>query len=138
MNAKKFTDENGVSQWQTNDVHSAAVETVNESLDLNTGFAREEKNIMWIKGNSAEMVAKQVDNVVKQINAGKLATARVFSTTPFYEGQTADINPTTQAELVPTRYSQVKLCPADKFLDVNRSFVEVAVVEQHAAIHNQA
>lgn len=134
MNAKKFADENGKTAWLTNDVHSAAVETINESLDFNTGFTREEKNIMWIKGNSAEAVAKQVDNVVKAVNSGKLATYRAFSTEPFYANQTPDINPQTQAPVVPTRYSQVRLCPAAKFEELNRNFVTTAPVVAQAPI----
>lgn len=139
MNAKKFIKDDQ-TQWSNEDgsVHSAAVETSNESLDLETGFAREEKNIMWIKGNSAELVAKQVIDVVDKINKGKLATYRAFSATPFYDGQDPDINPTTEEVLVPTRYSSVKLCVAEQYNALNRQFVTPKVVEQPEVIANEA
>ena len=130
MNAVLFTDKNGESVWNRNGTVSMAIDSKNETIDLNTGYINSERHIMWIKGNDEEVVEKQVNALIKSINSGKLATIRVFSKTPFYtkaDGtpQEQDINPQT-GELL-GRYSQVRLCPADKAVEMNRSFVEVEV-----------
>lgn len=104
-------------------VVSGCVEIVEESLDLNTLFVREEKSMVWIKGNSEELVTKQLNTVIANVKNGTLRPYRQFSETPFYEGQAQDINPTTQAEL--GRYSQVRLCPSAQHATLHRQYVTV-------------
>ena len=125
-NAKKFVDKDGKSVWtsETNDIVSMCVEVNEESLDMNTLFVREEKSLVWLKGNSVEAVTRNQDAVIASINKGLIRPYRAFSETPFYEGQEQDINPTTNAQL--GRYSQVRLCPADKHTSLHRQFVTVA------------
>ena len=104
-------------------VVSGCVEIVEESLDLVTLFAREEKSMVWIKGNSEELVNRQLNAVITNVKSGVLRPYRQFSETPFYEGQPQDINPTTNVEL--GRYSQVRLCPSAKHAELHRQYVVV-------------
>ena len=125
MSATKFSKD-GKSVWTNGNIVSSAIQNVTEgSLNLETGFINpDEKHIMFIKGNNEASVVKQVDMVINAINAGKLATYRAFSKTPFYDTQESDMNPSTGEVL--NRYSQVRLCPADKYMELNRQFVAVA------------
>lgn len=135
MNAKRFAKD-GQTTWESNGTFSGAIETINQSVDLTTGFAREEKNLMWIKGNSEEIVSKQIEALIKSINNGQLATVRVFSKNPFYKDQPQDINPSTGEQL--GRYSQVRLCPSSKYNELNRSYVENEVAVNADAVEAAA
>ena len=137
MSATKFVKD-GKSVWTNGKIVSSAIQNVTEgSLNLETGFINpDEKHIMFIKGNSEASVVKQVDMVINAINAGKLATYRAFSKTPFYDTQESDMNPSTGEVL--NRYSQVRLCPADKFMELNRQFVEVATTVKAEPIAAEA
>lgn len=132
MNAKKFTDANNQSVWtkeladgrtQT----SVCVEVNDETLDLTTGYVREEKSLVWIKGMSTEAVVRQQESVVKMINAGTIKPYRALSKTPFYEGQAEDINPSNEQPL--GRFSQVRLCPADQHTSLHRQYVVAVTAE---------
>ena len=137
MSATKFVKD-GKSVWTNGKIVSSAIQNVTEgSLNLETGFINpDEKHIMFIKGNSEAAVTKQVDMVISAINAGKLATYRAFSKTPFYDTQESDMNPSTGEVL--NRYSQVRLCPADKFMELNRQFVDVATTVKAEPIAAEA
>ena len=137
MSATKFVKD-GKSVWTNGKIVSSAIQNVTEgTLNLETGFINpDEKHIMFIKGNSEASVAKQVDMVIAAINAGKLATYRAFSKTPFYDTQESDMNPSTGEVL--NRYSQVRLCPADKFMELNRQFVAVATTVKAESIAAEA
>ena len=137
MNATKFVKD-GKSVWTNGKIVSSAIQNVTEgTLNLETGFINpDEKHIMFIKGNSEAAVTKQVDMVINAINAGKLATYRAFSKTPFYDTQESDMNPSTGEIL--NRYSQVRLCPADKFMELNRQFVAVATTVKAEPIAAEA
>lgn len=137
MSATKFSKD-GKSVWTNGKIVSSAIQNVTEgTLNLETGFINpDEKYIMFIKGNSEAAVTKQVDMVINAINAGKLATYRAFSKTPFYDTQESDINPSTGEVL--NRYSQVRLCPADKFMELNRQFVAVATTVKAEPIAAEA
>ena len=137
MSATKFSKD-GKSVWTNGKIVSSAIQNVTEgSLNLETGFVNpDEKHIMFIKGNSEAAVTKQVDMVINAINAGKLATYRAFSKTPFYDTQESDMNPSTGEVL--NRYSQVRLCPADKFMELNRQFVAVATTVKAEPIAAEA
>ena len=137
MSATKFVKD-GKSVWTNGKIVSSAIQNVTAgSLNLETGFINpDEKHIMFIKGNSEAAVAKQVDMVINAINAGKLATYRAFSKTPFYDTQESDMNPSTGEVL--NRYSQVRLCPADKFMELNRQFVAVATTVKAEPIAAEA
>ena len=137
MSATKFVKD-GKSVWTNGKIVSSAIQNVTEgSLNLETGFINpDEKHIMFIKGNSEASVAKQVDMVINAINAGKLATYRAFSKTPFYDTQESDMNPSTGEVL--NRYSQVRLCPADKFMELNRQFVAVATTVKAEPVQAEA
>ena len=137
MSATKFVKD-GKSVWTNGKIVSSAIQNVTAgSLNLETGFINpDEKHIMFIKGNSEAAVTKQVDMVINAINAGKLATYRAFSKTPFYDTQESDMNPSTGEVL--NRYSQVRLCPADKFMELNRQFVAVATTVKAEPIAAEA
>ena len=137
MSATKFVKD-GKSVWTNGKIVSSAIQNVTAgSLNLETGFINpDEKHIMFIKGNSEASVTKQVDMVINAINAGKLATYRAFSKTPFYDTQESDMNPSTGEVL--NRYSQVRLCPADKFMELNRQFVAVATTVKAEPIAAEA
>ena len=137
MNATKFVKD-GKSVWTNGKIVSSAIQNVTEgSLNLETGFINpDEKHIMFIKGNSEASVVKQTQTVIDAINAGKLATYRAFSKTPFYDTQESDINPSTGEVL--NRYSQVRLCPADKFMELNRQFVAVATTVKAEPVQAEA
>ena len=137
MSATKFVKD-GKSVWTNGKIVSSAIQNVTEgSLNLETGFINpDEKHIMFIKGNSEATVTKQVATVIEAINAGKLATYRAFSKTPFYDTQESDMNPSTGEVL--NRYSQVRLCPADKFMELNRQFVSVATTVKAEPVQAEA
>ena len=137
MSATKFVKD-GKSVWTNGKIVSSAIQNVTAgSLNLETGFINpDEKHIMFIKGNSEASVTKQVDMVINAINAGKLATYRAFSKTPFYDTQESDMNPSTGEVL--NRYSQVRLCPADKFMELNRQFVAVATTVKAEPVQAEA
>ena len=137
MSATKFVKD-GKSVWTNGKIVSSAIQNVTEgTLNLETGFINpDEKHIMFIKGNSEAAVTKQVDMVINAINAGKLATYRAFSKTPFYDTQESDMNPSTGEVL--NRYSQVRLCPADKFMELNRQFVAVATTVKAEPVQAEA
>ena len=137
MSATKFSKD-GKSVWTNGKIVSSAIQNVTEgTLNLETGFINpDEKHIMFIKGNSEAAVTKQVDMVISAINAGKLATYRAFSKSPFYDTQESDMNPSTGEVL--NRYSQVRLCPADKFMELNRQFVAVATTVKAEPIAAEA
>ena len=137
MSATKFVKD-GKSVWINGKIVSSAIQNVTEgTLNLETGFINpDEKHIMFIKGNSEAAVTKQVDMVINAINAGKLATYRAFSKTPFYDTQESDMNPSTGEVL--NRYSQVRLCPADKFMELNRQFVAVATTVKAEPVQAEA
>ena len=137
MSATKFVKD-GKSVWTNGNIVSSAIQNVTAgTLNLETGFINpDEKHIMFIKGNSEAAVTKQVDMVINAINAGKLATYRAFSKTPFYDTQESDMNPSTGEVL--NRYSQVRLCPADKFMELNRQFVAVATTVKAEPIAAEA
>ena len=137
MSATKFVKD-GKSVWINGKIVSSAIQNVTEgSLNLETGFINpDEKHIMFIKGNNEVAVTKQVATIIEAINAGKLATYRAFSKTPFYDTQESDMNPSTGEVL--NRYSQVRLCPADKFMELNRQFVAVATTVKAEPIAAEA
>lgn len=137
MSATKFSKD-GKSVWTNGKIVSSAIQNVTEgSLNLETGFINpDEKHIMFIKGNSEASVIKQTQTVIDAINAGKLATYRVFSKTPFYDTQESDMNPSTGEVL--NRYSQVRLCPADKYMELNRQYVVVPVAVANEPIGAEA
>ena len=137
MSATKFVKD-GKSVWTNGKIVSSAIQNVTEgSLNLETGFINpDEKHIMFIKGNSEAAVIKQVDIIINAINTGKLSTYRAFSKTPFYDTQESDMNPSTGEVL--NRYSQVRLCPADKFMELNRRFVAVATTVKAEPIAAEA
>ena len=137
MSATKFVKD-GKSVWTNGKIVSSAIQNVTEgTLNLETGFINpDEKHIMFIKGNNEVAVTKQVATIIEAINAGKLSTYRVFSKTPFYDTQESDINPSTGEVL--NRYSQVRLCPADKFMELNRQFVAVATTVKAEPIAAEA
>lgn len=130
MKAKRFAKEDGQKVWsketENGTVVSVCIEVVEETLDLTTLFTREEKNMVWLKGNSEELVERQATAVMNQINTGKLKAYRQFSETPFYEGQEQDINPTTEQPL--GRYSQVRLCLPEDHARLHRQFVTTEIV----------
>lgn len=135
MSATKFPKD-GKSVWTNGTITSCAVQNVNESFNLENGFIVEEKHIMFIKGNNEATVVKQTQAVIDAINAGKLATYRAFSKTPFYDTQESDINPSTGEVL--NRYSQVRLCPADKYMELNRQYVTVPVAVANEPVGAEA
>ena len=123
MSAIRFTKD-GKSVWNNGTVVSVAVQHTTKEFNLETGWEASVKNIMFLKGNDEASLIDRANTVIKAINAGQLMTCRVFSKTPFYDTQESDINPSTGEVL--NRYSQVRLCPADKFMELNRQFVAVA------------
>jgi hypothetical protein len=138
MNAKRFSkDDQTVWSKDTivnglpRTISSACVEIIDEVYNLNTGWVQEEKSLVWIKGGSEELVEKTVNSVIKQVNSGTIKPYRAFSETPFYDGQDEDINPTTEMPL--GRYSQVRLCPANKHAELHRQFVTVQSISTGSA-----
>jgi hypothetical protein len=128
MNAKRFSKDDqtvwskdAIVNGEPRTVVSACVEVIDEVLNPVTLFVTEEKSMVWIKGNSEELVDKTINSVIKQINSGAIKPYRAFSETPFYDGQDEDINPTTEVAL--GRFSQVRLCPADKHASLHRQFI---------------
>ena len=139
MNAKKFVDKNGNSVWTKETSNgkvftSVCVEVNQTSLDLETLIDRNEKSLVWLKSENAETLAKTQQTVIDQINKGVLKPYRAFSKTPFYEGQAEDINPTTEVAL--GRYSQVRLCPAEKRDELHRQFVVVEELQREPEFKN--
>lgn len=132
MNVSKF-EKDGQSVWvkpleDGREIVSVAIVCEETTLDLETLFERTEKNLIWLKSENAETLAKTQDTVMGQLAKGILKPYRQFSETPFYEGQAEDINPTTNVAL--GRYSQVRLCPADKHASLHRQYVQPLVVSE--------
>lgn len=119
----KLFEKDGINVFpsKSGEIFSACVDTTLESLDLNTGFLREERLMFWVKASSEESALKNANMIVDNINKGKLIAYRAFSNEPFSAGDTMDINPSTNAPL--NRYSQVRLCPVAKFEDLHRQYV---------------
>lgn len=129
MNAERFIkDDQNV--WTNGEITSACAVVTDESLDLNTGFTREEKMLFWVKTNNAETIEKSISGVIGSINKGVLKAYRAFSKEPFYVGQAQDINPSTNVSL--GRYSQVRLCPSAQFESVHRQYVVNETVQAPA------
>lgn len=124
----KLFSKDGITEFTSADgkTISMCVDVVDESLDLTNGFVREERMLFWVKGSNVESVSKNTNALVATINKGTLRAYRAFSTEPFYNGQTSDVNPSTGAIL--NRYSQVRLCPSAQFDTLHRQFVVNAVV----------
>ena len=125
----KLFEKDGITEFVNGEVISRCADITDESLDLSNGFVREERMLFWVKGKTVETVAKNTNQLISNINKGVLRAYRAFSNTPFYVGQASDINPSTKEVL--NRYSQVRLCPADKFDSLHRQYVvNVAVSEE--------
>jgi len=136
MNAIVF-EKDGQTVWPINtadgkEIFSVCVEVNSETLDLQTLFVREEKSMVWLKANSEATAINQQKAVITAVNKGILTPYREFSKTAFYDGQEEDINPTTEEKL--GRYSQVKLCPADKHAELHRQYVVPTVVAVDAPV----
>lgn len=125
--AKQF-EKDGQTVWtsKSGDVISTCIEANIESLDLATGFIRDEKLLFWVKAPKEDLATRTATQIITNLNTGKLAICRVFSETPFTTQDTMDINPTTGASM--NRYSQVRLCPVAKFDELHRQYVTVPVV----------
>ena len=124
MSAIRFVKD-GKSVWtKDNKTFSVAVQHTTVEFNLETGWETPTKNIMFLKGNDEASISARAETVIKAINAGQLMTYRAFSKTPFYDTQESDMNPSTGEIL--NRYSEVRLCPTDKFIEKNRQFVVVA------------
>ena len=136
MSAIRFVKD-GKSVWTNGKIVSSAIQNVTEgTLNLETGWETPTKNIMFLKGNDEASISARAETVIKAINAGQLMTCRVFSKTPFYDTQESDMNPSTGEVL--NRYSQVRLCPADKFMELNRQFVAVATTVKAEPVQAEA
>ena len=124
--AKVFTNEDEQVVW-TYDVenggqlHSVGVDVTQEGFDIATGSITVDRNIVWFRGNNLEAVKRQQQVIVDMVNAGKMRAYRAYSETPFYEGQSQDINPSTKESL--GRYSQARMCLADDYTKLHKQFV---------------
>ena len=126
--AKLFVDKTGNSLFVSKDgkTLSKAVEVTTEVLDYNTGFATPEKLNFFIKATDEEIVDRNIKNTISAINSGALRAYRAFSHSPFWSGDTMDINPSTGVVL--NRYSQVRLCPSAQFETLHRQYVTPVAV----------
>ena len=90
----KLFEKDGQNVWtsKSGEVFSVCVESNVSSLDLTTGFVRDEKLMFWVKANSEESAVKNAETIIKNINSGKLAPYRAFSETPFSSADTKDIS----------------------------------------------
>ena len=125
MKAIKF-EKDGQSIWSNEladgrTFSSVCVQVDSTVLNLETLVDRNERSMVWLKSDNTETLAKTQEAVIKQINTGVLSPYRAFSETPFYEGQSEDINPQTEQPL--GRYSEVRLCPSAKHATLHRQFV---------------
>jgi hypothetical protein len=128
--AKVFANEDGQSVWSYDtenggQLHSVGIDVTQEGFDIATGNITVDRNIVWFRGNNLEAVQRQQQVIVDMVNAGKMRAYRAYSETPFYEGQTQDINPSTQESL--GRYSQARMCLADDYAKLHKQFVVNAV-----------
>ena len=124
--AKVFANEDGQSVWSYDtenggQLHSVGIDVTQEGFDIATGNITVDRNIVWFRGNNLEAVQRQQQVIVDMVNTGKMRAYRAYSETPFYEGQSQDINPSTQESL--GRYSQARMCLADDYLSVHKQFV---------------
>lgn len=107
---------------------SSAIDVNMTSLNLSSGQINNERLLFWVRGNDVDTVKMIVNHTLGQIKSGAVLAYREFSKTPFYEGQTSDINPSTNEVL--NRFSQVKLCPANKFNELHRQYVIAEAVTE--------
>jgi hypothetical protein len=126
--AKVFTNEDNQSVWTYDtenggQLHSVGVDVTEEGFSLVNGVPRVsvDRNIVWTSHNNLEVLKRQQQVMIDMLNAGKMRAYRAYSETPFYEGQSQDINPSTQESL--GRYSQARMCLADDYLSVHKQFV---------------
>lgn len=138
MNAKRFSKDDQtvwskdtIVNGQPRTIVSACVEIIDEVLNPTTLFVAEEKSMVWIKGDSEELVNKTINSVIKQVNSGVMKPCRVFSETPFYKGQDEDINPTTELPL--GRFSQVRLCLANEHASLHRQFITLPSISMEGS-----
>jgi len=107
---------------------SMAIVCESNTLDLATGNINTEKSIIWVRNENPDVVKEVVNETMLAIKAGQLKPFRAFSEKPFYDGQEEDINPSNGLKL--GRYSQVRLCPADKHASLHRQYVTVETTEE--------
>lgn len=137
VSAKQF-EKDGQTEWTKAGVNgaqdqiSSAIDVDMTSLNLTSGQINNERLLFWVRGNDVETVKMIVGHTITQIKSGAVLAYREFSKTPFYEGQTSDINPSTQEVL--NRFSQVKLCPANKFNELHRQYVVTEEVKEEVTL----
>jgi len=124
--AKVFTNEDNQTVWSYDtenggQLHSVGIDVTEEGYDLVARRFTVDRNIVWFNGNNLEAVQRQQQVIVDMVNAGKMRAYRAYSETPFYEGQSQDINPSTQESL--GRYSQARMCLADDYAKLHKQFV---------------
>lgn len=130
---KQFTDKNNASSFTSgkeNQIYSEAIEQSSVSLN-SEGFPVEEKLIYFIKSEKPELVKQMIPLVMNQIKSGSKKLYRVFSTSPFYVGQSSDVNPSTGVVL--NRFSKVKFGSVEEADRLHRTFVETHVAQQVVA-----
>lgn len=137
MKVIRFTTEEGQNIWEKamengSSIFSGALHVTNEIFNPMTMFVSEEKFMLWIKANSLELVEKHINAVLKQVEKGILVPYRVFSETPFYEGQPQDVHQGTGLDM--NRYSDTRLGTPKQALENHRQFIELALVQEPAVV----
>jgi len=128
---EKTTD--GVVQniWESGNgkIFSGAVHCTDEILNPVNGFVNVEKFVFWVKTKDAGLTDKHVGLLLKSIKAGKLRPYRVFSETPFYDGDEPDSKVNDDGEVIESlgRYSQTRLGPPDTARRLHRTYIEVSL-----------
>lgn len=125
-------EKDGQKIWENDGIFSGCIKATSESFDLETWSENVVTHMNWIKGNTEEIVERTIDTVTKMIEDGKLVPYRVFSETPMFEGQTEDVNPTTDAKL--GRYSQSRLGTPSKALEMDRKFIISALAKVNTEV----
>lgn len=128
---KRFVSEDAQEVWEkefktqvgdTQTIFSGAVEINERVRDLDTGFGRNERRIVWVKTtDSLEGLEEDIATVISDLKAKRLAVVRQYSEEPIWDGHEEDINPSTGDAL--GRWSIVKLAPFAKASELDKTYM---------------
>ena len=108
-------------------IFSGAIQVAKNVLNPETLFVSEEKFMLWIKANNADLLEETIKSVLAKVNAGMLVPYRMFSETPTHDKHEMDTNPNTGESM--NRYSVTRIGTPKVALENHRQYMEVSLEE---------
>lgn len=124
MNTVSRFVKEGQSVWNSkSDAGKVSGALVQETMSVSeTGFVQSDKNIFWVKANNETELDFGLKLIEAQLKSGVKKLYKVYSKTPFYEGQTSDINPKTGEVL--GRYSEVRVGLFEDATKLHKQYID--------------